>query len=154
LRALITRAEAVGTTSTLACRFWIVSWTVIRKLFQTLVALNLSLLECTEPFRDGRVIATGSGSHGHRRERRTRRETQVLFFFFLGVVKFTRLFTSLALWETAQIGSIQFPIFSRLQRSPTKATHAAPPPPRRQVPPSSLFSTLSIEVVNGGGRVW
>lgn len=42
LRALITRAEAVGTTSTLACRFWIVSWTVTRKPFQAPVALAIS----------------------------------------------------------------------------------------------------------------
>merc|ERR1719474_372279 len=42
LRALMMRAAAEGTTLTLACRFWMVSWTVIFKPFQSWVALAMS----------------------------------------------------------------------------------------------------------------
>lgn len=38
----MTREEAEGTTSTLACRFWIVSWTVTRRPFHAEVALAIS----------------------------------------------------------------------------------------------------------------
>lgn len=34
--------EADGTTDTCACRFWMVSWTVTRKPFQSPVALAMS----------------------------------------------------------------------------------------------------------------
>jgi len=38
----MTREEAEGTTATVACRFWIVSWTVTRKPFHAPVALAIS----------------------------------------------------------------------------------------------------------------
>lgn len=41
-RALMTMDEAEGTTETAACRFWIVSWTVTRRPFQSPVALAMS----------------------------------------------------------------------------------------------------------------
>ena len=41
-RALMTRAAADGTTDTLAWRFWMVSWTVIFRPFQSAVALAMS----------------------------------------------------------------------------------------------------------------
>jgi hypothetical protein len=42
LRALMTRAEAEGTTEATACRFWMVSWTVTLSPFQSPVALAMS----------------------------------------------------------------------------------------------------------------
>ena len=41
-RALMISDEALGTTDTLACLFWIVNWTVIRSPFQSCVALAMS----------------------------------------------------------------------------------------------------------------
>lgn len=41
-KALMTMDEAEGTTETAACRFWIVSWTVTRRPFQSPVALAMS----------------------------------------------------------------------------------------------------------------
>merc|ERR1719436_667828 len=41
-RALITRAAAEGTTETVACLFWILSWTVTLRPFQSWVALAMS----------------------------------------------------------------------------------------------------------------
>jgi hypothetical protein len=40
--ALMTIDDAEGTTETAACRFWIVSWTVTRRPFQSPVALAMS----------------------------------------------------------------------------------------------------------------
>lgn len=42
LRARITKDEAEGTTATVACRFWIVNWTVTRRPFHCDVALAMS----------------------------------------------------------------------------------------------------------------
>ena len=42
LRARMTKEDAEGTTATVACRFWMVSWTVIRSPFQSPVALAIS----------------------------------------------------------------------------------------------------------------
>lgn len=42
LRALMTRADAEGTTEAVACRFWMVSWTVTLSPFQSPVALAMS----------------------------------------------------------------------------------------------------------------
>ena len=41
-KALMTKDEADGTTATVACRFWMVSWTVTRRPFQSPVALAIS----------------------------------------------------------------------------------------------------------------
>lgn len=41
-RALIISDEALGTTDTFACLFWIVNWTVMRSPFQSCVALAMS----------------------------------------------------------------------------------------------------------------
>jgi hypothetical protein len=40
--ALMTKEEADGTTATVACRFWMVSWTVTRRPFQSPVAFAIS----------------------------------------------------------------------------------------------------------------
>lgn len=42
LSALMTNDEADGTTETAACLFWMVSWTVTRRPFQSPVALAMS----------------------------------------------------------------------------------------------------------------
>ena len=42
LSALITREEAAGTTSILACRFWTINFTVTRRPFQSAVLLAMS----------------------------------------------------------------------------------------------------------------
>jgi hypothetical protein len=42
LRALMTKADADGTTSILACLFWTVNLTVILKPFQSVVPLAIS----------------------------------------------------------------------------------------------------------------